>query len=30
MVDLSQSPFMNVLSDNKLAATLKLMTQPGR
>ena len=28
MVDLSQSPFMNVLSDNKVAATLKLMTQP--
>ena len=27
-VDLSQSPFMNVLSDNKVAATLKLMTQP--
>jgi eukaryotic-like serine/threonine-protein kinase len=28
MVDLSQSPFLNVLSDNKIAATLKLMTQP--
>ena len=28
MVDLSQSPFMNVLSDNKVATTLKLMTQP--
>ena len=28
MVDLSQSPFLNVLSDNKVAATLKLMTQP--
>jgi len=28
MVDLGQSPFMNVLSDNKVAATLKLMTQP--
>ena len=28
MVDLSQSPFINVLSDNKVAETLKLMTQP--
>jgi eukaryotic-like serine/threonine-protein kinase len=28
MVDLSQSPFMNVLSDSKVEATLKLMTQP--
>jgi eukaryotic-like serine/threonine-protein kinase len=28
MVDLSQSPFLNVLSDNKVTATLKLMTQP--
>jgi serine/threonine protein kinase/tetratricopeptide (TPR) repeat protein len=28
MVDLSQSPFLNVLSDSKVAATLKLMIQP--
>jgi eukaryotic-like serine/threonine-protein kinase len=28
MVDLNQSPFVNVLSDNKVAATLRLMTQP--
>jgi eukaryotic-like serine/threonine-protein kinase len=27
-VSLSQSPFLNVLSDNKVAATLKLMTRP--
>ena len=27
-VALSQSPFLNVLSDNKVAATLKLMTHP--
>jgi eukaryotic-like serine/threonine-protein kinase len=28
-VSLNQSPFLNVLSDNKVAATLKLMTKPG-
>ena len=28
-VGLNQSPFLNVLSDNKVAATLKLMTRPG-
>ena len=28
-VSLNQSPFLNVLSDNKVAATLKLMTRPG-
>ena len=28
-VALNQSPFLNVLSDNKVAATLKLMTRPG-
>ena len=28
-VGLNQSPFLNVLSDNKIAATLKLMTRPG-
>jgi tetratricopeptide (TPR) repeat protein len=27
-VSLNQSPFLNVLSDNKVAATLKLMTRP--
>jgi serine/threonine protein kinase/tetratricopeptide (TPR) repeat protein len=27
-VGLNQSPFLNVLSDNKVAATLKLMTRP--
>jgi serine/threonine protein kinase len=27
-VSLNQSPFLNVLSDNKVAATLKLMTKP--
>ncbi len=27
-VSLAQSPFLNVLSDNKVAATLKLMTRP--
>jgi len=27
-VSLSQSPFLNVLSDNKIAQTLKLMTRP--
>jgi len=27
-VSLNQSPFLNVLSDNKAAATLKLMTRP--
>ena len=27
-VSLSQSPFLNVLSENKVAATLKLMTRP--
>jgi len=27
-VSLSQSPFLNVLSDNRVAATLKLMTHP--
>ena len=27
-VALNQSPFLNVLSDNKVAATLKLMTRP--
>jgi len=27
-VSLAQSPFLNVLSDNKVAATLKLMTHP--
>ena len=27
-VSLSQSPFLNVVSDNKVAATLKLMTRP--
>ncbi len=27
-VSLNQSPFLNVLSDNKIAATLKLMTRP--
>jgi serine/threonine protein kinase/tetratricopeptide (TPR) repeat protein len=27
-VSLSQSPFLNLLSDNKVAATLKLMTRP--
>jgi tetratricopeptide (TPR) repeat protein len=27
-VTLNQSPFLNVLSDNKVAATLKLMTRP--
>jgi eukaryotic-like serine/threonine-protein kinase len=27
-VSLTQSPFLNVLSDNKVAATLKLMTRP--
>ena len=29
-VGLKQSPFLNVLSDNKVAATLKLMTRPAR
>ena len=29
-VALNQSPFLNVLSDNKVAATLKLMTRPGK
>ena len=28
MVDLNQSPFVNVLSENRIGATLKLMTQP--
>ena len=28
MVDLNQSPFLNVLSENRIAAILKLMTQP--
>jgi eukaryotic-like serine/threonine-protein kinase len=28
-IGLNQSPFLNVLSDNKVAATLKLMTRPG-
>jgi tetratricopeptide (TPR) repeat protein len=28
-VALNQSPFLNVLPDNKIAATLKLMTRPG-
>jgi hypothetical protein len=27
-VSLNQSPFLNVFSDNKVAATLKLMTRP--
>jgi eukaryotic-like serine/threonine-protein kinase len=27
-ISLNQSPFLNVLADNKLAATLKLMTRP--
>ena len=30
MMDLNQSPFLNVLSESRVAATLKLMTRPAR